>query len=415
MSKGREFDARSPLFVWAPAHGSGASECGHGVVIETHVEHGSFARGVVTLELCEIERDTGVWVNAFGDPVSVTCSLDSGECTPHDHDGVRFLFERPWLKNALVGELHHLRRRAARAAAQADRETSPARALANANPNAMIAYDELFPADWDLVVHREGVPYWAVDLYCHNPQCTCTDVTVSFYELESGQRGSVGRLRLDVPKDDGELRIVEKSTGDELTALFLEKYGEHLRARHADARRAILRFAPRRRPASAGPRPQAGRVPRNASCPCGSGKKYKRCCIVSAARAPSFREDDRTAMLAGMKTRRSAAQWAELVAAWDSSGLSAEAFASERGLVETTLRWWKAELESRARGETRRRPPRREDRPMEAVRLARVVRPANSSASSGGIVVQVGAARVVVESGFDPRLLRELVAALEGV
>ena len=116
-----------------------------------------------------------------------------------------------------------------------------------------------------------------------------------------------------------------------------------------------------------------------------------------------------------MKTRRSAAQWAELVAAWDSSGQSAEAFASARGLVEGTLRWWKAELESRARGETRRRPPRREDRPTGAVRLAQVVRRASSSVSSGGIVVQVGAARVVVEGGFDPRLLRELVAALEGV
>src|SRR5690606_27670652 len=121
-------------------------------------------------------------------------------------------------------------------------------------------------------------------------------------------------------------------------------------------------------------------------------------------------EDDRAVMLAGMKTRRSAAQWAELVAAWDSSGLSAEVFASERGLVERTLRWWKAELESRARGETRRRPPRREDGPTEAVRLARVVRRTSSSASSGGIVVQVGAARVVVEGGFDPRLLREVVA-----
>jgi transposase-like protein len=120
-------------------------------------------------------------------------------------------------------------------------------------------------------------------------------------------------------------------------------------------------------------------------------------------------------MLAGMKTRRSAAQWAELVAAWDSSGLSAEAFASERGLVERTLRWWKAELESRARGETRRRPPRREERPMEAVTLARVVRRASSSATTGGIAVQVGAARIVVEGGFDPRLLREVVVALEGV
>jgi hypothetical protein len=290
MSKGRELDACSPLFVWAPARGAGASECGHGVVVETRLEHGSLARGSVTLLLCEIERDTDVWVNAFGDPVSVTCSLDTGECTPHDHDGVRFLFERPWLKSALVGELHHLRRRALRAAAQADRETSPARALANANPSAMIAYDELFPADWDLVVHREGVPYWAVDLYCHNPQCTCTDVTVSLYELETGKRGSVGRLRLDVANGDGDPRIVEKSIDDELTTMLLEKYGERIRARHAEARRAVLRFGrpllrmvPTARPAAL---PQAGRIARNALCPCGSGKKYKRCCSDTTPPAP---------------------------------------------------------------------------------------------------------------------------------
>jgi hypothetical protein len=284
MSKGRELDACSPLFLWAPARASGAPECGHGVVIETRFGHDSLARVAVTLELCVIERDTGVWVNAFGDPVSVTCSLESGECTPHDHDGTRFLFDHRWLKTALVGELHHLRRRAARAAAQADRETSPARALANANPNAMIAYDELFPADWDLVVTREGVPYWAVDLYCHNPRCTCTVVTVSFYELETGTQGVAGRIRLEVANDDGGLRIVQSSSDDELVTMFLEKYGERIRERHAEARRAILRFAPRRRPTATTTVAQAGRVPRNAMCPCGSGKKYKRCCIGQAPR-----------------------------------------------------------------------------------------------------------------------------------
>lgn len=116
-----------------------------------------------------------------------------------------------------------------------------------------------------------------------------------------------------------------------------------------------------------------------------------------------------------MKTRRSAGQWAELVGAWESSGLSAEAFASERGLGAGTLRWWKAELESRARGKTRRRPPRREDRPAAGkVTLARVVRRPDGS-SPGRVAVLVGHARVVVEGGFDPQLLREVVGALEGM
>ncbi len=182
MGAGKEIDTNAPLFVWASA------ECGHGVVVDTRIGHDSLAHGSVTLELREIERDTGAWVNAFGDPVPVTCSLESGECTPHDHTSARFLYEHRWLKSALVDQLHHLRRRAVRAAAQVDRETSARRALANANPDAMIAHDELFPADWDLVVTIEGAPYWAVDLYCHNPQCTCTDVTVSFYQLENGAK-----------------------------------------------------------------------------------------------------------------------------------------------------------------------------------------------------------------------------------
>ena len=150
----------------------------------------------------------------------------------------------------------------------------------------MVTYDELFPADWDLVIHREGVPYWAVDSYCHNPQCTCTDVTVSLYELETGTRGSAGRLRLDLANGDDDLHVVEKSIDDELTALFLEKYGARIRARHAEARRAVLRFGrPLRRMAPVA-LPQAGRIARNALCPCGSGKKYKRCCIDTPPLAP---------------------------------------------------------------------------------------------------------------------------------
>lgn len=277
MGAGNELDTNAPLFVWASA------ECGHGVVIDTRIEHDSLARGSVRLELRAIERDTESWVNAFGDAVPVTCSLETGECTAHDHVSARFLYKHRWLKSALLDQLHHLRRRAARVAAQADRETASRRALANANPNAMIAYDELFPADWDLVVTVGGTPYWAVDLYCPNPQCTCSDVAVSFYQLETGARPTpfVGHARLEVGDDDGKsARVVEASTEiEKLVAAFLERHEPRLRTRYAEARRAILRFGRSHRTRPAALLPQAGRVPRNAMCPCGSGKKYKRCCI----------------------------------------------------------------------------------------------------------------------------------------
>ena len=116
-----------------------------------------------------------------------------------------------------------------------------------------------------------------------------------------------------------------------------------------------------------------------------------------------------------MKTRMSAAKWGELVAAWELSGLSAETFASEQGILPTTLKWWKTELGRRARNEVRRRPPHRQSK-AGGVPLAKVVRPASRAIATsrpGAIAVVVGQARVVVEDGFDRRLLREVVRVLE--
>jgi hypothetical protein len=48
--------------------------------------------------------------------------------------------------------------------------------------------------------------------------------------------------------------------------------------------------------------------------------------------------------------------------------------------------------------------------------LARVVRPGEGSTPSaprGGVAVLAGGARIVVEPGFDGRLLRDVVRALE--
>jgi hypothetical protein len=118
-----------------------------------------------------------------------------------------------------------------------------------------------------------------------------------------------------------------------------------------------------------------------------------------------------------MRTRKSAAQWGEVVSAWEASGCGADEFANECGVAGSTLRWWKTELARRARNEPRRRPPR-QDSPTKAsgVVLARVVRPGEGSTPSaprGGVAVLAGGARIIVEFGFDGRLLRDVVRALE--
>ena len=121
-------------------------------------------------------------------------------------------------------------------------------------------------------------------------------------------------------------------------------------------------------------------------------------------------------MVLRMQTRKSAAKWGELVSAWEASGLPADVFAREHGIVGSTLRWWRTELARRARNEPRRRPPK-QPAPATArsVALARVVRPAEASFATGacnGVAVLVGGVRVVVEPGFDGGLLRDVVRAL---
>src|SRR5262249_52486600 len=44
-------------------------------------------------------------------------------------------------------------------------------------------------------------------------------------------------------------------------------------------------------------------------------------------------------------------KWTEVVDGWELSGLPAEAFASEHRVPAASLRWWKTELERRARKE----------------------------------------------------------------
>ncbi len=109
-----------------------------------------------------------------------------------------------------------------------------------------------------------------------------------------------------------------------------------------------------------------------------------------------FREPVDGGNLSGVKatTRQ---KWAERVRAWRASGEEAGAFAAGKGYEASTLRWWA----SRLGGE-------------ESLRIVPVVARASSSEAPGGVVVEVGGARVQVTSGFDGTLLAQVVRALGG-
>ena len=95
------------------------------------------------------------------------------------------------------------------------------------------------------------------------------------------------------------------------------------------------------------------------------------------------------------------AVWTERVEEFQRSGRTAAAFVSGRGYTVSALKYWERKLKAS--------PPR-------PLSLARVVRPGTvvEPTADGAIELLIGSARIVVRRGFDPVLVRELVAALGG-
>jgi len=285
-------DSGEPILVWAPDAGgdSGNSDDDYedGVWIDTRVSSGSPSRGTIELALRQAEEDDDDDVVRFDERIAVSCSLETGALTPLRTEGGIFLKRHPWLESALRDELPRFRRRAQRAAEQTDRESAAKRALARAG-NAMLPYHDLFPADWDLLPVCDGQRYWAIDLYCRNPSCDCSSSVIQFHRVDGNSTTFVGEVTVDYTDNLPRAKSSAPIAANVFERLWKESEYS-LRARHTEASNAVRRFArraPDRAALAATSPPIAGRVPRNAPCPCGSGKKFKRCCLDANAPARS--------------------------------------------------------------------------------------------------------------------------------
>jgi SEC-C motif len=277
----RSVDEGGPFLVEAPVVDPGGSPCGHGVLVETRFDPASdVVAEAITLLLRPAERGERISVRAHGEPVTVMLSLVTGRCAPVGEEAERLLEEHAWLDLALAERLAWLRDRARRAAAQRDRETSCRSALRRAKPGAMMPYDELFPADWDLVLYEDGVLYWAVDHHCLKLACSCAAIVVDFHRIDGTHPRAVGKVTLDLHDPDGPPRASTPLTRKLFDKLWARRREELVR-RHEEVRRQVLRVASDR--PTVAPPTELRTPARNAPCPCGSGKKYKRCCASREA------------------------------------------------------------------------------------------------------------------------------------
>lgn len=95
--------------------------------------------------------------------------------------------------------------------------------------------------------------------------------------------------------------------------------------------------------------------------------------------------------------------WRQRVASWRASGLTADEFAAQQGVVAGTLKWWASRLK---REEPTQSAP--------VVRMARVIRTSAPPVARGTVIVDVldARARVTVEAGIERATLDAVFGAL---
>lgn len=143
-------------------------------------------------------------------------------------------------------------------------------------------FSDIFPHSI-FVVELKGIIYNIFDSYCKNPLCDCTNITLVVL-IEKGDIKQMGVIAYDYKTQ--ELEIVENKICDDtklkdiIKILFEEEkdINASFQKRHHMVREI---FEAEQSRESFGSIIRKPKITRNAPCPCGSGKKYKKCCMKS--------------------------------------------------------------------------------------------------------------------------------------
>lgn len=147
------------------------------------------------------------------------------------------------------------------------------------------AYNDVLPFAETMQVVIDGIEYVALDQYCVKPSCRCTDALLSLLPIaeRNDAIGTNGSVRVDYKA--GAWEAVENDplpcdmeTLERVVASGTPDLHDRLQARH-NKLRTIYGHCRKRKGAAIPDSIAKLAVGRNDPCPCGSGKKFKKCCM----------------------------------------------------------------------------------------------------------------------------------------
>jgi hypothetical protein len=191
-----------------------------------------------------------------------------------------------WLKQKMKGDLIETVRRRWRAAEKnRDRDRWRRQDWSRWEPGLLVSWAEAFPDDLNFLIEYRQAIFWANDMYCINPGCPCQTLVIGFYQVNGKSNlQEVGTVAVDLSKwrieeihpkmgNQKKLRLLWELLQEKPDfRLTIQKRRKELRA----IGREIGRMGSGEEAQELLPRSKAGR---NDPCPCGSGKKYKKCCL----------------------------------------------------------------------------------------------------------------------------------------
>ncbi len=145
-------------------------------------------------------------------------------------------------------------------------------------PGEVLVHDDVLGGVRADLYKLDGRLYEALDLYCVAPGCTCGEVIVDVATVMPRGGPPLGHV---VVERSGAARLEPRGNGrerlEQVWTAFQKRHPSY-RARLARRGAAMKEIAARIVP-GAPPRAEAKpKIGRNDACPCGSGKKYKKCC-----------------------------------------------------------------------------------------------------------------------------------------
>jgi len=153
----------------------------------------------------------------------------------------------------------------------------------------MVGFNEILPYAEYNVIEIEDREYILDEQYCVKPACNCSEVAVSLLD-SSGKPDSSYVSNFPVISLDYKTMKwrIERTGGED--AKLLNRVAKKMNTgeyplifeRHHARLKSLYRLYKKRHHISTTPVQASRQVGRNDPCPCGSGKKYKRCCLGSS-------------------------------------------------------------------------------------------------------------------------------------